>query len=222
MNLKSVYEGSRERNEAFDRALTFRADSIRFVKKASILRGLTNDELYQRLLDGEIYVDRSGPERILVPSIGGGADSGIYFITASAITTGTALKTLIELIAGANVNPTISQWWCEFNGSSAAAAILVEALRATASFTGGNSVTPTLTQVGRKAVQSTCNSGVAASTNTTEGSRGAVFEQHYVPPTSGIIMQYPIAREPDVADRFRISATAAAAVNAAVGAQFTE
>lgn len=217
-NFKRVYEGSNERIKAFDLGETFRADSVRFLKRAPILKGLSDDELYARFLLGEVKYDKG----LLTPSLSGGADSGYYSVTINNITTGTALKTIIELIAGANVNPTIVQWWCEFDGSSAATAILVELLRATASFTGGNSVTPTLMQVGRKAVQSTCNSGVAASTNTTEGTRGAIFEQHYVPPTSGIIMQYPIGREPDVSDRCRISTTAGAAVHVACGELFTE
>jgi hypothetical protein len=161
---------------------------------------------------------------VLVPCLAGGSEAGLYAVFASAITTGTALKTLIEVISGANVAPTVFQWHCEFNGSAAAAAILVELLRASASFTGGSAVTPSLLQPGRKAVQSTCNSGIAGGTNTTEGTRGAVLEQHYVPPTSGIIMQYPLAREPEIAasDRARISATAAAAVSSAVGIQFSE
>lgn len=221
-NFKAVYEGSRERIAAFDKAETFRADSIRHLKKHPILRGLNNDELYARLLAGEIKLDRQS--NFLMPVVAGGSEAGLYSVTASGITTGTALKTLLEVISGANVAPTLLQWWCEFNGSSAAAAILTELLRATASFTGGNSVTPTLLQPGRKAVQSTCNSGVAASTNTTEGTRGALLEQHYIPPTSGIIMQYPLAREPELAvsDRMRISVTAAAAVSATAGMYFSE
>ena len=217
-----IYEGKREKVEAQDNALTFRADSMRFVKKLPILRGLSDDELFQRFLDGEVRID---PEtKILVPVIMGGADTGQYSVTASGITTGTALKTLLEVISGANTAPSIYQWWCEYNGSSAATGILTELLRASASFTGGTAVTPTLLETGRKAVQATANSGVAASTNTTEGTRGSLIEQHYVPPTSGIIMQYPLGREPDMAvsDRIRISATATAAVNAAVGIYFSE
>lgn len=160
----------------------------------------------------------------LVPVMRGGAEAGLYTVTASAITTGTALKTLLELVSGANTAPTVFQWWCEFNGSAAAAAILVELLRAAAAFTGGTTVTPVLLQPGRKSVQTTCASGIAGSVNTTEGTRGSIIEQHYVPPTSGIVEQYPFAREPEMAvsDRLRISATAAAAVNSAIGFAFSE
>jgi len=219
---KGLYESGREKLIAFDKAETFRADSVRFVRRAPILRGLTNDELYNRLLSGEIELNKK--KKILIPVVAGGSEAGLYSITASGITTGTALKTLLELISSANVSPTVFQWWCEFNGSSAATAILTEFLRATASFTGGNAVTPSLLQPGRKAVGSSANSGVAASTNTTEGTRGAIIEQHYVPPTSGIVMQYPLSREPEIAvsDRMRISVTAGAAVSAAAGMMFSE
>lgn len=216
------YEGLNERVAAFDKAEAFRADSIRFLKMPRKLRKLDTDELYARLLAGDLRVDRE--TKTLTPVVSGASEAGLYSVTASGITTGTALKTLLEVISSATVAPTLLQWWCEFNASSAAAAILVELLRATASFTGGGTVTPTLLQPGRKAVGSTCSSGNPVGVNTTEGTRGAIIEQHYVPPTSGIIMQYPLAREPEIAvsDRMRISATATASVSSAVGMNFSE
>lgn len=185
------------------------------------LRGLEDGALALLLRRRMLRLDA---RQRVVPHLAGGSEAGLYAVFANGITTGTALKTLVEVISGANVAPTVFQWHCEFNASAAAAAILVELLRATGSFTGGTAVTPTLLQPGRKAVQSTCNSGIAGAVNTTEGTRGAVIEQHYIPPTSGLLMQYPLAREPEIAvsDRARISATAAAAVSAAVGIQFSE
>ena len=152
---------------------------------------------------------------------------------AVPITTGTAIKTHIQ-IATNTTTPSIRfvEWWVEFDGSTAATPIKVELIR----HTGGAQTTLTayaaadIAKVNDpNAPTSSIQLGTALSgfSNTTAEvtPTGAVsLETHFVPPTSGIYVQFPLGREPEVqVSAFaRVRTTAGAAVNCYAGVMWEE
>ena len=152
---------------------------------------------------------------------------------AVPITTGTAIKTHIQ-IATNTTTPSIRfvEWWVEFDGSTAATPIKVELIR----HTGGAQTTLTayaaadIAKVNDpNAPTSSIQLGTALSgfsnTTTEVTPTGAVsLETHFVPPTSGIYVQFPLGREPEVqVSAFsRVRTTAGAAVNCYAGVMWEE
>lgn len=152
---------------------------------------------------------------------------------AVPITTGTAIKTHIQ-IATNTTTPSIRfvEWWVEFDGSTAATPIKVELIR----HTGGAQTTLTayaaadIAKVNDpNAPASSIQLGTALSgfsnTTTEVTPTGAVsLETHFVPPTSGIYVQFPLGREPEVqvAAFARVRTTAGAAVNCYAGVMWEE
>lgn len=152
---------------------------------------------------------------------------------AVPITTGTAIKTHIQ-IATNTTTPSIRfvEWWVEFDGSTAATPIKVELIR----HTGGPQTTLTAYAAGDiakfndpNAPASSIQLGTALSgfsnTTTEVTPTGAVsLETHFVPPTSGIYVQFPLGREPEVqVSAFaRVRTTAGAAVNCYAGLVWEE
>jgi hypothetical protein len=145
---------------------------------------------------------------------------------AVKVTTGTALKSLIQLATSANTAIRLKQWSVEFDGSTAATPIEVEVLR----HTGGPVTTLTayvsgdITKVNDpNAPASDIQLGAALSgyTATAEVTPTGVasLETHLVPPTGGILIQYPLGQEPEIAVStfLRLRVTAPAAVNAIAG-----
>ena len=152
---------------------------------------------------------------------------------AVPISTGTAIKTHIQLATN-TTTPAIRfvEWWAEFDGSTAATPIKVELIR----HTGGPQTTLTayaaadIAKVNDpNAPTSSIQLGTALSgysnTLTEVTPTGAVsLETHFVPPTSGIYVQFPLGREPEV----QVSAfargrtTAGAAVNCYFGLMWEE
>ena len=152
---------------------------------------------------------------------------------AVAITTGTAIKTMIQLATN-TTTPSLrfTEWWAEFDGSTAATPIKVELIR----HTGGAQTTLTAYVAGDiakwndpNAPASSIQLGTALSgysnTTTEVTPTGAVsLETHFVPPTSGIYVQFPLGREPEVqVSAFaRLRTTAGAAVNCMAGLVWAE
>jgi hypothetical protein len=149
------------------------------------------------------------------------------------ISTGTAIKTMLQLATNATSQAIrVIEWWTEFDGSAAAAPIKVELLR----HTGGpqNSLTAyTAAMIAKSndpnAPASTVQLGVALSgfgTGATEVTPTTVvnISTHLVPPTSGIYIQYPLGREPEVqiSAFLRHRTTAGAAVNCYAGVSWEE
>jgi len=150
-----------------------------------------------------------------------------------AITTGTAIKTMIQLATN-TTTPAIrfTEWWVEFDGSTAATPIKVELLR----HTGGPQTTLTAYVAGDiakfndpNAPASSIQLGTALSgySNTTAEitpTTAVSLETHFVPPTSGIYVQFPLGREPEVqVSAFaRLRTTAGAAVNCLSGLVWEE
>jgi len=152
---------------------------------------------------------------------------------AVPITTGTAIKTHIQLATN-TTTPAIRfvEWWVEFDGATAATPIKVELIR----HTGGAQTTLTayaaadIAKVNDpNAPTSSIQLGTALSgfsnTTTEVTPTGAVsLETHFVPPTSGIYVQFPLGREPEVqVSAFsRVRTTAGAAVNCYAGVMWEE
>ncbi len=151
-----------------------------------------------------------------------------------AITTGTAIKTMIQLATN-TTTPAIRfvEWWAEFDGSTAATPIKVELMRHTTApqTTLTAYVTADIARVNDpNAPVSGIQLGVALSgfsnttTEVTPTGTPVSLETHYVPPTSGIYVQFPLGREPEVqVSAFaRVRTTAGAAVNCLAGLMWAE
>jgi hypothetical protein len=149
------------------------------------------------------------------------------------ISTGTAVKTHIQIATNTTTPPIrFVEWWAEFDGATAATPIRVELLR----HTGGAQTTLTAYVAGDiarfndpNAPTSSIQLGTALSgfsnTTTEVAPTGAVsLETHFVPPTSGIYVQFPLGREPEVqVSAFaRVRATAGASVNMYAGLVWEE
>jgi hypothetical protein len=153
---------------------------------------------------------------------------------AVPITTGTAVRTMLQLATN-TTTPAIRvvEWWVEFDGSTAATPIKVELLRHTA--TGQTTLTAFVAaDIARVNDPNAPASGVQLGTglsgfsNTTTDiaptGTPVSLETHFVPPTSGIYVQFPLGREPEiqVAAYARVRTTAGAAVNCYAGVMWEE
>lgn len=143
-----------------------------------------------------------------------------------AVTTGTAIKTLLQFKPSATVIAKIVEWGISFDGSAAATPGKIELMEsdvaatvtahATADITkydsdalAGGDPTTNLIQVG------TTSTGYTASAEgTTTVSR--MFDLQFIAGTNQYIKQFPLGREPvlQVAKFARVRVTFAAAVNA--------
>lgn len=142
------------------------------------------------------------------------------------VTTGTAIKTLLQVQPSGTLVARIVEWGISFDGSAAATPIKVELLETDVAATvtahvaagivkldaaalAGGDPTTNLIQVG------TAATGYTASA---EGSItvSRMFDAQLIAPTNQYIKQFPLGREPviQVAKFARIRVTAGAAVNA--------
>lgn len=150
------------------------------------------------------------------------------------ITTGTAIKTMLQLATN-TTTPAIRfvEWWVEFDGSTAATPIRVELMRHTTApqTTLTAYVTADIARVNDpNAPVSSLQLGAALSgfgtgaTEITPTGTPVSLETHFVPPTSGIYVQFPLGREPEVqVSAFsRVRTTAGAAVNCYAGVMWEE
>lgn len=146
----------------------------------------------------------------------------LYCVTVDAIAlTAATAKSVLELATGANDRARIVQWSVEFDGTSATATpVKVEVGRFSAAVTTATSFTPMKLDAAEGAAAIT-----AKHTATAEGA--GTFdagEIHRVPPTSGMVLQYPLGREWVVGTSgfWRMRLTAAATVNATVSVTWDE
>lgn len=143
------------------------------------------------------------------------------------VTTGTAIKTMLQIKASGTVLAKIKEWGISFDGSAAATPIKCELLETgtvaatvTASVANdifkldsnalsGGDPTTNLIQVGTTAT---------GYTSTAEGTITAtrIFDVQYIAPTNQYVKQFPLGLEPiiNIASFGRIRVTAGAAVNA--------
>ena len=141
------------------------------------------------------------------------------------VTTGTAIKTMLQVKLGTQLKGKIIEWGISFDGATAATPGAVELCETgtvfgtvTASaaaditkFGDPNGVDPTTSAfiIGTSATGYTC---------TSEGSITAVrmFDAQLLPPTGPYVKQFPLGREPilNVSTALRIRVTFASAISA--------
>lgn len=147
-----------------------------------------------------------------------------------AVTTSTAVKTMIQLATSASREARICEWWWEGSGSAAATPAVVELMfhsSGAATVTGYTAATD-FKKYEPNSAASQLTVGVTASGFTASGegipatALGSMV--HQVPVTSGIYIQYPLGREPEfaVSTLCRIRNTVTPAVNAVCGVSWEE
>lgn len=141
-----------------------------------------------------------------------------------AVTTGTAIKTMLQVKGVTGVQFKVKEWGINFDGSAAATPIKCELLETGTVFATvtaaaaadivkfenpGNPTSTTYFAVG------TTSTGY---TSTAEGTITAsrMFDVQFVAPTNQYVKQFPLGLEPmvDAVSALRIRVTAGAAVNA--------
>ncbi len=142
------------------------------------------------------------------------------------VTTGTSIKTMLQVKASATTTFKILEWGISFDGSAAATPIKCELLETDVAATVTASATADIVKYDGAALSGgdpttnllpvgTTSTGY---TSTSEGSITAVreFDVQLIAPTNQYIKQYPLGREPvvQISKFARIRVTAAAAVNA--------
>lgn len=144
----------------------------------------------------------------------------------AAVTTGTAIKTLLQVKASATKAFTIVEWGISFDGFAAALPIKVELLETDVAATVTASVTADIIKLDAEALSGgdpvtnlipvgTTSTGY---TSTGEGTITATreFDVQFIAPTNQYVKQFPLGLEPVVQiSKFgRIRVTAGTAVNA--------
>jgi hypothetical protein len=147
------------------------------------------------------------------------------------VTTGSVIKTMLQIATPSTKAIKIKQWWCEFDGTTAASPVKVELMHSTAiNATVVAYVAADITKVNVASPSNTSliTLGTAASgyTASAEGTvtAGVQYEYHLVPPTGGIFIQYPLGCEPlvPVSVFLRIRVTVGVAVNCLCGISWEE
>lgn len=143
-----------------------------------------------------------------------------------AVTTGTAIKTLLQVKPSATLGLTLVEWGISFDGAAAAAGIEVEVIETDVAATVTAHVAAGIVKVDAKALMGgdpttniiqvgTTSTGYTASAEgTITASR--VLDSQFIQPTNQNILQFPLDYEVflQVALFTRIRVKAAAAVNA--------
>lgn len=159
----------------------------------------------------------------------------LYFIPNGAaagaaasvkVTTGAAIKTLLQMQPSATITAKIVEWGISFDGSAAATPIAVELLETSGAATVTASASADITKMDGNALAGgdpTTNLIQVGSTATGytasgEGTPGTcrTWDLQLIAPTGQYVKQYPLGREPviQVSKFARIRVTAGAAVNA--------
>ena len=144
----------------------------------------------------------------------------------AVVTTGTAIKTLLQIKPGATQYLRLVEWGISFDGSAAATPIKVECLETDVAATvtahvaagivkhdalaiGAGDPTTDIIEVGTSATGYTASAEGSITTS-------RMFDVQLIAPTNQYVKQFPLGREPILkAGQFsRIRVTAGAAVNA--------
>lgn len=147
----------------------------------------------------------------------------LYTFSISNVALAAAVaKSVLELGTAASDRARIVSWWVEFDGiSSSAVPVDVEVGRFSAAVTTATTGTPSKLDPAEGA-----GATVVKHSTTAEGAGTieAGSELHHVHPQGGLLVQYPLGREPvlAVSTFWRIRLTAAAGVNVTVGVTWEE
>lgn len=146
-----------------------------------------------------------------------------------AITTGTVVKTMIQLSTTANREARVVEWWWEGSASAAQSPAVIELM-----FHGSGAATVTAyaagdikkyepNSVATALSLGSTNSGFTASGEGTPAG-GTFSVTHQLQPTTGYYFQYPLNREPEAAAStfIRLRNTVNPAVNAICGVAWEE
>lgn len=143
-----------------------------------------------------------------------------------AVTTGTSIKTLLQVKPSATIVAKIVEWGISFDGSASATPIKVELVETSGSATVTASAAADITKMDGNALSGgdpTTNliqvgTSSTGYTSSNEGTPGTcrIFDLQFIAPTNQYIKQFPLGREPviQVSTFCRIRVTAGAAVNA--------
>lgn len=149
----------------------------------------------------------------------------LYSAVAEGAAVPATMATILEVNPPLNRVATITQWSIEYSGVSATdVPVLTQVVEVTAASAVGTVVTPASLRDGQVAVGS-----AAKKLPATEGTV-TILEVHNIPPSSGLVIQYPLGREVQVqgaaaaAKGFAIRANrgAGAAINADATIEFDE
>jgi len=114
----------------------------------------------------------------------------LFSATAESAAVPAVISTILEVNPVANRRAVLTQWSVEFTGVSATdVPVIVQLCELTVTSAAGTAVTPAALRDGEVAVSSTAKKLPA-----TEGTV-TVLETHMVPPSSGLVIQYPLGRE---------------------------
>lgn len=146
------------------------------------------------------------------------------------VTTGTAIKTLLQIAPASTQSLTIVAWGIDFDGTAAAAPIKVELIDTDVAATVTAAVAAGVIKLSgpndeASTVQlGTALTGYTASAEGTPGATSRILAFRQVPPNGGYEYEFPLGREPKIAvSRFlRVRVTAAAAVNASCWVRWEE
>jgi hypothetical protein len=143
-----------------------------------------------------------------------------------AVTTGTTIKTLLQVEPSATIVAKIVEWGISFDGSAAATPIKVELVETSGAATVTASASADITKLDGNALAGgdpttnliqvgTTNTGYTASGEGTPGTCRE-WDVQFIAPTNQYVKQFPLGREPviQVSKFARIRVTAGAAVNA--------
>ena len=143
----------------------------------------------------------------------------------AAVTTGTAIKTMLQVKPSATILAKIKEWGISFDGSAAATPIKCELLETDVAATVTAAVAADITKLDANALSGgdpttnliqvgTTSTGY---TSTGEGTITAVrlFDVQFIAPTNQYVKQFPLGLEPviQISKFGRIRVTAGAAVN---------
>jgi hypothetical protein len=137
------------------------------------------------------------------------------------VTTGTVVKTLLQIATPTDEELRIVEWGISFDGSAAATPIRCELIDTNVAATVTAHVTAGLmphNDTGTRPSRMTLGTTATGYTATAEGTITAsrLLDYQLVPPTAPYVKQFGLGREPELAvSRFlRVRVTATAAVNA--------
>jgi hypothetical protein len=145
------------------------------------------------------------------------------------VTTGTAIKTLLQIATPSTCEMRVLEWGISFDGSAAATPIKCELVDTNVAATVTAHVAAGVmshNDTGTVASKMTLGTSATGYTATAEGSITAtrLLDYQQIAPTGQFVKQYPLGYEPEVAaSRFlRVRVTAGAAVNAVCYVLWTE
>lgn len=151
--------------------------------------------------------------------------NGPMVTTASPVpvTTGTAIKTMLQIATPSTLGFEVIEWGISFNGSTAATPGIVElvdtvAVAATVTAYAAQDITKVSQSAAGLATAITLGSGASGYTASVEGTTTASrqFDTQQLPSTAPYIKQFPLERGPEViqSENLRIRVNFAAAVSA--------